>query len=64
MKDGRGRHKSAIAEENRRKVWEFFQAYPQACKIDAERALKLSPLTVRRHARAIRNGWTPEQRAE
>ena len=48
-----------VGEENRKRVYLFFEKNPCARNIEAAIELNLSPLAVGRHARAIRLGWRP-----
>lgn len=52
-------HNERIAEENRERVYRFFQDNPDAFKTDAMRALKMSYVTVCKHVQAINDGWKP-----
>lgn len=59
ISDKRGQYSIAVREENRRKVYEFFAANPQASQRVAAEALGISLPTVNIHAKAIKGGWKP-----
>lgn len=48
-----------VGEENRKRVFEFFQQNPCHRNRDAAEELGLSVMAVGRHAKAIREGWRP-----
>jgi len=53
MKDGRGLFMVDIKKSNIRIVRDYIEKHPDALKVDISRALKMSPITVRRHLASI-----------
>ena len=49
-----------IQAHNRRRVYDWFVAHPCHSNRDCAAALGLGEVAVGRHARAIRDGWRPD----
>lgn len=55
----RGRHMVELSEKNRARVFEYFSNNPGQLMKIAEIDLGMSPPALRRHVRAINDGWRP-----
>lgn len=60
IRNGQGSNMIAVSNENRLKVYRYFQDNPMALQKDAIEDLGIGPITIRKHIRAIEAGWTPD----
>lgn len=56
----RGQFSRDLREVNRKRVYDFYQARPEATQRVAAEVLGLALVTINQHVKAINAGWRPD----